>query len=445
MENEKMITVKADPVYRKEGAQPAPDLYPSSWDGLKNCIMQPGVTIMEWDITCDTLIYSKNHNGGSKFLCRNASCFPDADMGVHTDDIPTLRSLLDNVMQGWLYASDEFRIYHEKEGYMWYRIHVITLRGKDRKLLKVIGQMINIDQEMHAIDKLRFRAETDALTGVYNREQTEIQIKQYLGSYPEETCALFVIDTDNFKLVNDTQGHMLGDVVLTEMAAAMKRMIQGKGIVGRIGGDEFVVFLTKAGSVDEVKERAEQLSNSFRSLFEHEKMSLKITCSIGISLYPDDGLSYKELFNNADQALYQSKMLGKDRYCLYGCQNSDGITKTAGSTIGTMIDSNLTQLTQKNNLLTDIFKFLYRTEDTDLAINMILEVVGKRFDVSRAYVFENTEDGKFCSNTYEWCNTGILPEKDHLQNVDYSTLGNYEGLYDENSIFYCRDINTLKV
>ena len=75
---------------------------------------------------------------------------------------------------------------------------------------------------------------------------------------------------------------------------------------------------------------------------------------------------------------------------------------------------------------------------------MALEIVGKQFDVSRAYVFENTSDGLFTSNTFEWCNDGISPEIDNLQNLSFKEYGDYEKLFGEDSIFYCRDIHTLK-
>lgn len=74
---------------------------------------------------------------------------------------------------------------------------------------------------------------------------------------------------------------------------------------------------------------------------------------------------------------------------------------------------------------------------------MILEVVGKQFNVSRAYIFENSEDGRYTSNTYEWCNEGILPQIDYLQNTDYENYGDYEKLFEEDSVFYCRDIHAL--
>lgn len=91
-----------------------------------------------------------------------------------------------------------------------------------------------------------------------------------------------------------------------------------------------------------------------------------------------------------------------------------------------------------------VFQILYDTSDLEWSIQLVLEIVGKRFDVSRAYIFENTDDGKYANNTYEWCNDGIEPQKEELQRVSYEGLEGYEELFRDGSVFYCRDIRSLK-
>ncbi len=90
-----------------------------------------------------------------------------------------------------------------------------------------------------------------------------------------------------------------------------------------------------------------------------------------------------------------------------------------------------------------VFHTLYQTEDIEKAIPLILEIVGKKFDVSRAYIFENSEDGATCSNTFEWCDDGILPQIDVLQNIDYVQLDYFEENFNEDGIFYCKDVDKL--
>lgn len=116
---------------------------------------------------------------------------------------------------------------------------------------------IDITKERKQIEKLQHISEKDALTGIYNRAETERQIKKYFEKNLNVMGALFMIDTDNFKQINDTEGHMIGDIVLTEMASGMKKIMRDSDVVGRIGGDEFTIFMKNISSVKDAEKKAE--------------------------------------------------------------------------------------------------------------------------------------------------------------------------------------------
>ena len=110
----------------------------------------------------------------------------------------------------------------------------------------------------------------------------------------------------------------------------------------------------------------------------------------------------------------------------------------------TVIDSDNEPGLAENNIVYHAFHGLYASKDVDASINEILDLVGRKMNVSRVYVFENSDDNRFCSNTYEWCNEGIRPEIDNLQNISYETdIPDYADNFDEDGIFYCPDINIL--
>lgn len=157
-------------------------------------------------------------------------------------------------------------------------------------------------------------------------------------------------------------------------------------------------------------QKAADLTEMFRRLFENEKRSIHVTCSMGVALYPDDGRDFRTLYNYADRALYQAKSQGKDGYVVYDTANSRLPEETGYSSISAAIESQPISLGDSSDLLTYIFKLLCNMEDLEQAVNLSLEVVGKRFDVSRAYIFETNDVGKYYKNTYEWCNEGIEPE-----------------------------------
>ncbi len=302
---------------------------------------------------------------------------------------------------------------------------------------------IDITKERKQIEKLQHISEKDALTGIYNRAETERQIKKYFEKNLNVMGALFMIDTDNFKQINDTEGHMIGDIVLTEMASGMKKIMRDSDVVGRIGGDEFTIFMKNISSVKDAEKKAEELLYMFRHLFQKEKSFLKVTCSIGIAIYPKDGTTFKEIYARADKALYQAKNMGKNNYVIYNQDYFKELEEFDCSSLGTVIDSEKQYAEYPDNLTRYIFRMLYQTDDIDQAINMILEVVGKQFDVSRVYIFENTEDGRYTSNTYEWCNEGISSQMAYLQNSNYQDYEDYEKFFEDESVFYCRDIHTL--
>ncbi|HGZ2635591.1 TPA: diguanylate cyclase [Clostridioides difficile] len=302
---------------------------------------------------------------------------------------------------------------------------------------------IDITKERKQIEKLQHISEKDALTGIYNRAETERQIKKYFEKNLNVMGALFMIDTDNFKQINDTEGHMIGDIVLTEMASGMKKIMRDSDVVGRIGGDEFTIFMKNISSVKDAEKKAEELLYMFRHLFQKEKSFLKVTCSIGIAIYPKDGTTFKEIYARADKALYQAKNMGKNNYVIYNQDYFKELEEFDCSSLGTVIDSEKQYAEYPDNLTRYIFRMLYQTDDIDQAINMILEVAGKQFDVSRVYIFENTEDGRYTSNTYEWCNEGISSQMAYLQNSNYQDYEDYEKLFEDELVFYCRDIHTL--
>lgn len=160
-------------------------------------------------------------------------------------------------------------------------------------------------------------AQHDALTDLFNKKATvELVTKSMDSQYRTQAAVLFV-DVDNFKLVNDTLGHQRGDEMLQFLAHCLQKAAGKDGLVGRIGGDEFLVYLPSVIHIDEIKTCAEQIC----SAFELEKQSLAdnlpVSCSAGISVYPHDGTDYETLVNKADQALYTAKRYGKNQYTFY--------------------------------------------------------------------------------------------------------------------------------
>ena len=135
---------------------------------------------------------------------------------------------------------------------------------------------------------------------------------------------LILIDVDDFKSINDTRGHLFGDSVLTAAAGRLKSLFRSTDILGRIGGDEFMVFLKNVSDKLQLEAQARTILEAFRISGDSEN---GITCSIGAALYSEDGKTVDELFKHADIALYRSKRIGKNRYSVYDPAIDVGVGK----------------------------------------------------------------------------------------------------------------------
>lgn len=401
--------------------------------------------IFEWDIGNDTILYSANWQKkfGYDPNCDGTNRDLSFARHVHPDDITALKRLMANAKDGVSLSDAEIRILNAEGMYIWCRIRYTDQYDSTGKPIKAVGIITDIDNDKKMIDDLRQRAERDALTGLLNREESERQIRNYLRDNPDEPCALLMIDTDNFKKVNDTQGHLFGDAVLSELAAGMKKLTRQTDVVGRIGGDEFMIFLKNITSREMAAEKAACLLELFQRLFQQGKRPIEVTCSAGIAIYPDDGKNFQSLYHSADLALYQAKKQGKNQYLLFDKEHGSTVGDTGYSSLGATIDSDLDTSEAPKDLVNYVFQVLYDTSDIDHVIQLILEIVGKRFDVSRAYIFEDSDDGTYCDNTYEWCNDGIASQKENLQHFPYADVEGYRDLFKDHSVFYCRDIHSL--
>ena len=166
-------------------------------------------------------------------------------------------------------------------------------------------------------------AETDALTSAYNKRSTEERINDVLQEHPQEPGTFVIMDVDHFKEVNDRFGHITGDKVLQEFGEVLHEHFREEDIVGRIGGDEFVVFMRKTENREAAVSRIENLTQKMENLHFPEMSGECVTISVGISFAPEHGTGYLDLYKNADTALYKTKQNGRDGYNVYKEENRE--------------------------------------------------------------------------------------------------------------------------
>lgn len=194
----------------------------------------------------------------------------------------------------------------------WVHDEVKFLTDVDSGHLCVMLSAKNIDEEKKAEQKLIEDAQRDKMTMLFNRETTMENIQQILTEDSEHLHALFMIDVDNFKGVNDTLGHQTGDEFLIELAKELRGIFRESDVVGRIGGDEFFAFMSKTPDRAIVEKKAEEMIQTIRKVCEKYPV-VNLSGSIGVSLYPKHGMTVDELYAQADEALYKAKGQGKNQ------------------------------------------------------------------------------------------------------------------------------------
>lgn len=166
-------------------------------------------------------------------------------------------------------------------------------------------------------------AETDALTSAYNKRSTEERIHNVLQEHPQEPGTFVIMDVDHFKEVNDIYGHITGDKVLHKFGEVLHEHFREGDIVGRIGGDEFVVYMRKTDSREVAVSRIESLIKKVEELSFTEMNGKNITISAGMAFAPEHGTGYLDLYKNADTALYKTKQNGRAGYNIYEEENRE--------------------------------------------------------------------------------------------------------------------------
>lgn len=218
-----------------------------------------------------------------------------------------------------IYAGGRSRLsfkYHRKmtnKELRWVKIDIRFLTDIDSGHLCVMLLGKDIDAQMREEQRLIFAAKMDKMTMLLNRETTMEQIRQVLNIDGDNTHALYMIDVDNFKALNDTQGHQTGDEFLVALAAEIRKNFRDSDIVGRIGGDEFFALMRNVPGEAEAATKAQELLEAIQIVC-REYPSVQLSASIGISLYPNHAKCMEDLYAKADDALYQAKRKGKNQY-----------------------------------------------------------------------------------------------------------------------------------
>jgi len=181
-------------------------------------------------------------------------------------------------------------------------------------------------------EKIKKLALFDSLTNLPNRALSMDRLTQALNEsqHDKSKVAVLFLDLDNFKIVNDTLGHDIGDKLLVQTSDRLRSVVRSSDTVGRLGGDEFVIILGKIADEADVAHIVEKLFDQIRTTFNIDGRDMVLSTSVGISIYPDDGDNRSELLRKADSAMYHSKSSGRNTYSFFTeAMNRDVLRRAA--------------------------------------------------------------------------------------------------------------------
>ncbi|RDY26456.1 GGDEF domain-containing protein [Romboutsia weinsteinii] len=339
--------------------------------------------------------------------------------------------------------------------YKWFSYQVASYYSEENKSFIAISYAKDInDKKIKELEYIR-KSERDPLTGIYNKIKSQELIERYISKHgTNKKSALFIVDIDNFKNINDRLGHIFGDAVLVDISNELNSMFRDTDIVGRIGGDEFIILIKDIQSEEILIRKAEEILSIFRNSFVGENSKKhKVSGSIGISQYPKDGNSFEDLYIKADEALYNSKEIGKDCYSIYDKDRSYVSN-------GRQTDNNILELEQNiksinkfnENIFENIFKILYNSKDISTAISLIIKLVGIKFNLNRVYIKERDYSNEDLRCNFEWVNRDMHSNSsnDYTLKIDIIENDINRGhigfeLNNEENILSDSDIDTLSL
>lgn len=331
---------------------------------------------------------------------------------IHPDDRERFQKIFETALQREMKGTAEYRLRQggkESGKYAYFRTCYQSIADYDGKISHIIGRSYDISTERAVREKLLREVQLDPLTRIYNKTASGEIVDAFLEKSTQGTHVLYVIDIDDFKKINDTFGHTVGDMVISDIATLIREQFTDEAVVGRVGGDEFMVFV-KDTSLQEAEAKAEQLCTNVQKTLSGDGAVIVVTLSVGMAVTGKDGYDYSTLFERADHAMYHIKKNGKNHYGFAG-ETEEGDCE---GKYRTEEKENRRNLVADKEFLNTAFSLLSHARDINGSLNVLLEQIGRKYQMNMVSVFEYAPDGKNMLLTNCWSDMGQIYEKNIL-------------------------------
>ncbi|HEX8235561.1 MAG TPA: EAL domain-containing protein [Abditibacteriaceae bacterium] len=282
--------------------------------------------LWDWDLNTETIHYSPRWKEMLGFAEDEIDNSPEEWLGrVHVEDVEEVREKIVQHRSGETpYFESEYRMRHRDGTFRWMRSRGLAVRDENGKAYRMAGSQSDVTENKHAEQQLVHNTLHDALTGLPNRVLFRDRLARAMERakrHDDYLIAVLFLDFDHFKVINDSLGHMMGDLMLKTVARRLQECLRGNDTVARLGGDEFTILLDDITDAGDAVDAARRIQKAMKSPFNLGGNKVRTDVSIGIALSrmaPDPIYSDpEEILRDADTAMYRAKNMGRGRYEIF--------------------------------------------------------------------------------------------------------------------------------
>lgn len=278
--------------------------------------------LWDWDLVCGKVYYSPRWKQILGYHAHEINGQPSEWLGrIHPDDLSNVRIQLNAHIQGMSdHFECEYRIARKDGSYGWALTRGLAVRGEDGKAYRMAGSQTDITLRKRTEEQLLHDAFHDSLTELPNRALLLDRLGCLLDKtrrFPNYRFAVLLLDLDRFKVINESFGHLFGDQLLIAVAKLLAFSLREGDSLARLGGDEFVILLESVYDLSDAVAISERIMKTMRSPLEVQDQHVVVTASIGIVMGDFSYSKAEDVLRDADIAMYQAKVRGKDGYAVF--------------------------------------------------------------------------------------------------------------------------------
>ena len=328
---------------------------------------------------------------------------------------------INNCQKGMSIIESQMRLRDKAGDYKWFRICGKSVYKEDGTPYKVIGTMENIDETKRmeicqADENMR-----DPLTKLYRKPYARQLIQEFLKrQLCSEYAGFLILDIDNFAILNEKMGVAFGDEILKNIAADIETIFYPTDVLGRVGGDEFVILMKNIKDISDIEKKIKEIQKVINRTYVGETMNFGSTVGVGASVFPIDGVDFDVLYEKAEKALFHAKEAGKNCYGFYDSTKEDIYKKyRLEEKHEKMRQAELThddmQQNASDSLIELAFKLIEESKDTDSAINLLIRQVARQMNLGGICIRERMALSYKVDYPYQCCNIADV----NVENTGY--------------------------